>query len=202
MGFQLPVPQLVIAGFQPSTVPHERSTQWLFGESQVSQLSAEPRTGHRSFRSEVRFNLVARRPMARLVVLYNLYIWWRYVSYIYWTSWFQSPKSHLCIVYKSPCNLHSLELTVRPWKWMVGIRLFPFGMAYFQVQKVSFRECIVQISWFQMSTKSTKNPQEFDPFKAFKPPENDDEERHVPGFGAAPPGFFGFKEITTKRTKL
>ena len=35
------------------------------------------------------------------------------------------------------------KLTVRTWKWMVGIRLFPFGMAYFQGRgPVSFRECI------------------------------------------------------------
>ncbi len=27
-----------------------------------------------------------------------------------------------------------------PWKWMVGIRSFPFGMAYFQGRTVSFRE--------------------------------------------------------------
>ena len=28
--------------------------------------------------------------------------------------------------------IHSLKLTVHPWKWMVGIRSFPFEMAYFQ----------------------------------------------------------------------
>ena len=28
--------------------------------------------------------------------------------------------------------LPSLKLTARTWKWMVGIRSFPFGMAYFQ----------------------------------------------------------------------
>ena len=27
-----------------------------------------------------------------------------------------------------------------PWKWMVGIRSFPFGMTYLQGQAVSFRE--------------------------------------------------------------
>ena len=27
------------------------------------------------------------------------------------------------------------------WKWMVGRRSFPFGMAYFQGRTVSFREC-------------------------------------------------------------
>ena len=31
-----------------------------------------------------------------------------------------------------PNYLHSLELTVRPWKLMVGIRSSPFGMAYFR----------------------------------------------------------------------
>ena len=34
----------------------------------------------------------------------------------------------------------SLKLTNRPGKWMVGRRSFPFGMAYFQVRFVSFRE--------------------------------------------------------------
>ena len=38
-------------------------------------------------------------------------------------------------------GLHSLKLTVRTWKWMVGIRSFPFGMANFQVQAVSLPEC-------------------------------------------------------------
>ena len=34
---------------------------------------------------------------------------------------------------KSPTlTVPSLKLTARPWKWMVGIRSFPFGMAYFQ----------------------------------------------------------------------
>ena len=37
-------------------------------------------------------------------------------------------------------HLHPLKLTVRPWKWMVGIRFFPFGMADCQRQTVSFRE--------------------------------------------------------------
>ena len=37
--------------------------------------------------------------------------------------------------------IHSLKLTNRPGKWMVGRRSFPFGMAYFQVRFVSFREC-------------------------------------------------------------
>ena len=32
-----------------------------------------------------------------------------------------------------PVWLASLKLTVCTWKWMVGIRLFPVGMAYFQV---------------------------------------------------------------------
>ena len=30
-------------------------------------------------------------------------------------------------------KLPSLKVTVRTWKWMVGIPSFPFGMAYFQV---------------------------------------------------------------------
>ena len=29
-----------------------------------------------------------------------------------------------------------------PWKWMVGIRSFPFGMDYFQGRTVSSRECL------------------------------------------------------------
>ena len=37
-------------------------------------------------------------------------------------------------------HLPSLKPTVRPWKWMVGIRSFPIGEAYFQGQTVSFRE--------------------------------------------------------------
>ena len=32
-------------------------------------------------------------------------------------------------------NIHST------WKWMVGIRLFPFGMDHFRGRTVSFREC-------------------------------------------------------------
>ena len=42
-------------------------------------------------------------------------------------------------------EISSLQPTVRTWKWMVGIRLFPFRMAYFQVRTVSFRECILRI---------------------------------------------------------
>ena len=30
------------------------------------------------------------------------------------------------------CWLPSLKLTARPYKWMVGIRSFPIGEAYFQ----------------------------------------------------------------------
>ena len=37
----------------------------------------------------------------------------------------------------------SLKPTVCLWKWIVGIRSFPFGMAYFQVQTISFRECVL-----------------------------------------------------------
>ncbi len=33
----------------------------------------------------------------------------------------------------------SPKLTVRTWKWMVGIQSFPFGKAYFQELAVSFR---------------------------------------------------------------
>ena len=44
-------------------------------------------------------------------------------------------------------SLPSLKLTVRIWKWMVGIRLFPFGMAYFQVRTVSFREGYPFLFW-------------------------------------------------------
>ncbi len=29
-------------------------------------------------------------------------------------------------------HIHSLKLTARTWKWMVGRRSFPFGMTYFQ----------------------------------------------------------------------
>lgn len=32
------------------------------------------------------------------------------------------------------------ELTARPWKWLVGMRLFPFQMAHFPGSYVSFRE--------------------------------------------------------------
>ena len=47
--------------------------------------------------------------------------------------------------------LPSLKLTVSTWKWMVGIRSFPFAMAYF-LGYVSFREgkfrlCITQVKW-------------------------------------------------------
>ncbi len=52
---------------------------------------------------------------------------------------------HTCTVLKiCRCiteQLPSLKLTARTWKWMVGIRSFPFGMANFQVRTVSFREC-------------------------------------------------------------
>ena len=42
-----------------------------------------------------------------------------------------------------PQSLPSLKLTWHStWKWMVGIRSFPFGMAYFQGRTVSFREGI------------------------------------------------------------
>ncbi len=37
-----------------------------------------------------------------------------------------------------PWNI--LKLTACTWKWMLGIRSFPFGMAYFQGRHVSFRE--------------------------------------------------------------
>ncbi len=43
-------------------------------------------------------------------------------------------------------NLHSLKLTVRTWKWMVGRRSFPFGMAHFQVL-CSFQGVICTFSW-------------------------------------------------------
>ena len=55
----------------------------------------------------------------------------------------------LLSVVVSPFQLPPLKLTVRTWKWMVGIRSFPFGMGYFQVRTVSFRECsfLSQISY-------------------------------------------------------
>ena len=37
-------------------------------------------------------------------------------------------------------EIPSLKLTNCPWKWMVGRRSFPFGMAYFQGRTVSFWE--------------------------------------------------------------
>ena len=45
-----------------------------------------------------------------------------------------------------------MKLTVRIWKWMVGRRSFPFGIAYFQGRTVSFREGTR--SYFQPLTQS------------------------------------------------
>ena len=51
--------------------------------------------------------------------------------------------------------LLSLKLTDRTWKWMVGRRSFPFGMAYFQVRTVSFRECTLVV--FEQHPKKNKH---------------------------------------------
>ena len=53
-------------------------------------------------------------------------------------------------------HLPSLKLTVSTWKWMVGIRSFPFAMAYF-LGYVSFRECKfrlcnTQVKWAMKKT--------------------------------------------------
>ena len=52
----------------------------------------------------------------------------------------------------------SLKLTARTWKMimMVGIRLFPFGIAYFQGQTVSVREC--NFHWFPTSQHPPEKP--------------------------------------------
>ena len=39
-------------------------------------------------------------------------------------------------------GVQGLKLTACIWKWRVGIRSFPSGMAYFRGRTVSFRECI------------------------------------------------------------
>ena len=52
--------------------------------------------------------------------------------------------------------LPSLKLTDPTWKWMVGRRSFPFGMAYFQVRTVSFRECALLV--FEQHPKKTNTP--------------------------------------------
>ena len=50
-----------------------------------------------------------------------------------------------------PWNLQQ----VRTWIWMVGIRSFPFGIDYFQVRTVSFRECIQGYSKSPTNTRYT-----------------------------------------------
>ena len=50
--------------------------------------------------------------------------------FIFWVCLFAGQRIHL----------HSLKLTVRPWKWMVGIQFSFRGRAYVQVQTVSFRD--------------------------------------------------------------
>ena len=52
---------------------------------------------------------------------------------------------HIPAVFDGVCSslLHvpSLKLTVRPWKWMVGIQAFPIGFRHiFRGETVSFRE--------------------------------------------------------------
>ena len=44
------------------------------------------------------------------------------------------PQGTLCLYFFAMNMLPSLKLTVRTWKWMVGMRSFPFGMAHFQVR--------------------------------------------------------------------
>ena len=57
----------------------------------------------------------------------------------YHNVWNHGNPRFLHFIDSWPIYLPSLKLTVRTWKWMVGIRPFPFGMAYFQVRTVSFR---------------------------------------------------------------
>ena len=47
------------------------------------------------------------------------------------------------------------ETNIAPQKWMVGIRSFPFGKAYFQGRTVSFRECIYTV-YFLVYTQKTR----------------------------------------------
>ena len=56
--------------------------------------------------------------------------------------------------------LHSLKLTVRTWKWMVGIRSFPFGFRPIFRGKlaVSFRESTnFQSTWYYLIQSSTSS---------------------------------------------
>ena len=52
--------------------------------------------------------------------------------------------------------LPSLKLAVRTWKWMVGIRSFPFAMAYFlgyvSFRDCKFRLCNTQVKWAMKKT--------------------------------------------------
>ena len=50
-----------------------------------------------------------------------------------------------------------MKLTACTWKWMVGIRSFPFGMAYFHGRAVSFREGIHNNNlWFPKNPDPSK----------------------------------------------
>ena len=60
-------------------------------------------------------------------------------EHIFRLGWFNPPTSFEMGWLNQFNHLPSLKLTARTWKWMLGIRSFPFGMAFFF--HVSFREC-------------------------------------------------------------
>ena len=87
--------------------------------------------------------------------------WWKKPCCHFWSpskkynklvdrSWRRSPfklpfsLGNWCFFHPTYAENNIYTLQQRPWKWMVERRSFPFGMAYFQVQTVCFREC----NWF------------------------------------------------------
>ncbi len=56
-----------------------------------------------------------------------------------WETWRSSPYSCGPVGVDMLFTLPETN-SKRPWKWMVGIRSFPIGEAYFQVRAASFRE--------------------------------------------------------------
>ena len=62
----------------------------------------------------------------------------------HWSSW--SSQHGVFLRHPVSKRYTPLKLTVRTWKWMVGRRSFPVGMASWQVRTVSFREGISLMS--------------------------------------------------------
>ena len=85
------------------------------------------------------FNISPKNPTVWSIVLLVLFepskqLWWLIIPFLSLPI-----KSKVFVV--PLISLPSLKLTVRTWKMVVGIRLFPFGKVHFQVRfPVSFRE--------------------------------------------------------------